>query len=757
MKVSLEWLQEWCELPSSFLDLADRLTRTGTEVISIQSTGCQIAGIVSAKITEKKLHPNADRLTLCTVNDGTSSRQVVCGAKNHNVGDIVPLALPGAVFPGGMTIKATKMRGESSEGMLCSAKEIGLAEDAEGLLILPAETKLGVPLQQLFPGETVFEVEITSNRPDLASMEGLARELGALGFPSKPRSALKKTLPDEFKGLKVQVADAKDCPYYTLTALAVQPGVESPSWIKKRLVACGMRSLGLLVDVTQYVMLEIGQPVHAFDADRLGKSTLEVRRAKAGEKMAGLDGGTHVLTIEDMVIANDSGVVALAGVVGGTQTAVHAGTTKILLESASFQAGRVRKTARRLSLPTESGRRFGRGGLDACLVNQASERVRQILHECGALTKEEGVTQVGSIPQAKEDEITLRCDRVEKILGLKMDPKEISNRLVALGFHARGDGWVPPPWRSDVREEIDLLEELIRLSDLDKVPSFLDPLAEGESAEDREDGERRQIRLFLVERGYFEVLGGSLIRADEGMSVQLSTGAGPEVGAYRESLLPGLLAAAARNISRGQTNLKLFEIGRVTGAKGREEMRLALLITGCEQGVSWQGGEVKSDLFSLKGIGQELAVRFGWKGEPITLREVTPAEKKQNNLKPRLWVAEFSLPKKAEKKAALYQEVSSFPGVERDFSLVLPEAVAFSEVEKVIRSAAPTEMVNLLVFDRFRDPSGAKVAKGFLSLGCRLQFRSTARTLTEQEVGGWEKKILESLATRCEAKLRGVL
>ena len=473
--------------------------------------------------------------------------------------------------------------------------------------------------------------------------------------------------------------------------------------------------------------------------------------------MAGLDGGTHVLTIEDMVIANDSGVAALAGVVGGTQTAVHAGTTKILLESASFQAGRVRKTARRLSLPTESGRRFGRGGIDACLVDQASERVRQILHECGALIQGEGVTRVGSMPKAQEDEITLRCDRVEKILGMKMDPKEISARLVALGFQAKGHGWVPPPWRMDVREEVDLLEELIRCSDLDKVPSSLDAVAEGESAEDRDNGVRRQIRHFLVERGYFEVLGGSLIRADEGMSVALSTPSGPEVGAYRESLVSGLLSSAARNISRGQTDLKLFEIGRVAGAKGREEMRLALLITGCDQVVSWQGGEVKADFFSLKGIGQELAVRFGWKGEPITLREVTPAEKKQNNLKARLWVAEFNLQKMAETKSALYQEVSSFPGVERDLSLVLPEVVSFSEVEKVIRSVAPTEMVSLLVFDRFRDSSGTKVAKGFLSLGCRLQFRSTARTLTEQEVSGWEKKILESLTTRCQAKLRGVL
>jgi len=757
VKVSLEWLKEWCDLPSLPGELADRLTRSGTEVISIQNTGCQIAGIVSAKILEKKLHPNADRLSLCQVDDGKGPRQVVCGAKNHNVGDIVPLALPGTVFPGGMTIKAAKMRGESSEGMLCSAKELGIADDAEGLLILPAETKLGVPLEQLFPGETVFEVEITSNRPDLASMDGLARELGALGVPKKARLVAKKVSRGKEAGWKVVVADAKDCPQYTLNVLHVRTGVESPDWMKKRLAASGMRSLGLVVDVTNYVLLELGQPVHAFDADRIEGSTIEVRRAKVGEKLVGLDGGTHLLMIEDLVIADEKGVVALAGVVGGTHSAVHAGTRKVLLESAAFQAGRVRKTARRLSLSTESARRFGRGGMDPALVEMASERILQLLEECGALEKCEGTVRVGSLPAPKDNEIILRRDRVEKILGLKLEAKDIETRFLALGFHAKGDGWAPPPWRSDVREEIDLLEELIRLSDLDKVSSSLDSLVEGQSAEDRADLRRRQLRSFLVERGYFEVLGGSLVRAEEGMSVQLSTGAGPEVGAYRESLLPGLLASAARNISRGQTDLKLFEIGRVTSAKGQEEMRLALLVAGFDQAVSWQGGEVKADYFVLKGILQEIASRFCLAGEPPALREATPAEKKQSSLKSRLWIAEVSLSKELSLKTASYEEFSNFPGVERDLSLVLPESVPFGEVEKAIRLVAPPEMANLLVFDRFRDTAGAKVAKGFLSLGCRLQFRSTARTLTEQEVGGWEKKILESLTTRCQAKLRGVL
>ena len=756
MKVSLEWLGEWCDWKETTEELAERLTRSGTEVISITSTGSKVKGVVSAKILEKKQHPNADRLTVCIVDDGSGPRQVVCGAKNHNAGDIVPLAKPGTVFPDGMTIKSAKLRGESSEGMLCSAKELGLAEDAEGLLILPGETKLGVPLEQLFPGETVMEVEITSNRPDLASVEGLARELGALGIPRKNRPEISQTSVSPLGSWKVHVEDPKDCPLYTLTALRVRSDIESPEWMKKRLSACGMRSLGLLVDVTNYVLLEIGQPVHAFDAEKLQGGTITVRRAKSGEKIVGLDGGTHVLNEEDLVIADGLGPVALAGVVGGKDSSVQKGTCSILLESASFLAGRVRRTGRRLSLPTESSRRFGRGGLDPALVDKAKDRVIQLLSECGALEKVEGALSVGSRSSTPTTPIPLRLERAEKILGLKNDPQVLTDRLRALGFCEEKAGWVPPTWRADIREETDLLEELVRLEDLEKVPVVLDALAEGQSREDREDRERRALRSYLVERGYFEALSGSLVRKEEGKHVSLSLAAGPEAASYRDSLLPGLLASAGRNISRGLGDLKLFEIGRVTGKGAQEEMRLAILVSGRERPVNWDEAEISTDFFSLRGIWQELRVRFAGLSEPMLMREVSAAEKKAVGMKATVYVVEGVLTQEKSKIAA-YREFSSFPGVQRDLALVMPEAVPYSEVEKAIRSSAPAEMEGLMVFDRFRDSSGVKVPKGFLSLGCRLHFRSSARTLTEQEVSDWEKKILESLSARCQAKLRGVL
>ena len=756
MKVSLEWLKEWCEWNETAVQVADRFTRSGTEVISLRSTGSQVPGVITAKILEKKPHPNADRLTVCTVDDGSGPRQVVCGAKNHHAGDIVPLAKPGTTFPDGMTIKSAKLRGESSEGMLCSAKELGIAEDAEGLLLLPKETPLGVPLEKLFPGETVLEFEVTPNRADLASMEGVAREFTALGAKAKDRGPIQAPAAGPLSGWKVEIADPQDCPRYSLTALSVQAGVDSPDWMKKRLSASGMRSLGLLVDVTNYVLLEMGQPVHAFDAAKVQGTTIQIRRAKAGEKISGLDGGSHELTPQDLVIADGKGPVALAGVVGGKESSVESGTRRILLESARFHPGTVRKTARRLSLHTESSRRFGRGGLDPALVERARNRVMALLQECGALEKVEGTLTVGTEAKKEFPAIPLRLAKVEKMIGQALDPKKIQTRLTALGFEAKGDGWIPPSWREDVREEMDLIEELVRLENLDQIPSSLDSLAEGESVEDREDRRQRRIRNFLSERGFTETLTGSLVRREEGTAVKLSVPAGPEASALRSSLIPGILGSAGRNVARGNTDLKLFEIGRVAGEKGREESRLALLVAGRERPIDWLEQEEKAGWFSLKGVLEELRIRFPGIPPATKLSEAGAAEKKQAGLKIPVWVAEVSLGS-ATAKLAETREISSFPGVERDLALVLPETAAYGEVEKAIRAVSPPELESLTVFDRFRDPAGAKVPKGSYSLGCRLKFRSATLTLTEEMVSGWEKKILESLSTRCQAKLRGVL
>ncbi|NCY23259.1 phenylalanine--tRNA ligase subunit beta, partial [bacterium] len=337
-------------------------------------------------------------------------------------------------FQDGMTIKSAKLRGESSEGMLCSSKELGLAEDSEGLLILPPATALGLSLQKLFPGEVVIEVEITSNRPDLASICGLARELSALGVSLKERTPIPATAQAELKGWKVSTEDPKLCPHYTLTGLEVKAGIDSPDWMKKRLVAAGLRSLGLLVDITNYVLLETGQPVHVFDGTRVQGPALTVRKAKAGESVTGLDGGKHLLSPNDLVIADGKGVVALAGVVGGADSAVQPATQKVLLEVASFDAGTVRRTARRLSINTESSKRFARGGLDPELVERTRSRVVQLLREAGALEKYLGLCSAGVASSLKVAPISLRWEKAEKILGYRIDRERLTQRLGALGF-----------------------------------------------------------------------------------------------------------------------------------------------------------------------------------------------------------------------------------------------------------------------------------------------------------------------------------
>jgi phenylalanyl-tRNA synthetase beta chain len=394
--------------------------------------------------------------------------------------------------------------------------------------------------------------------------------------------------------------------------------------------------------------------------------------------------------------------------------------------------------------------------LDPALVERARNRVMELLQQCGALEKLEGTTLVGGEKAKGAASIPLRLSKLERMIGQALDPKKIQSRLTALGFEAKGEGWIPPSWREDVREEMDLIEELVRLENLDQIPSALDPLAEAESEEDQKVRRLRRIREFLVERGFFETLTGSLVRKEEGAAVRLTVPAGPEAAALRSSLLPGLLASAGRNASRGTSNLKLFEIGRVTGEKGKEELQLALLVAGQERPVDWQENEEKAGPFSLKGIQEEMQARFPGFPGLAKAREATASEKKQASLKIPAWVVEVSLGGGGE-KIAEHREISSFPGVERDLALVLPETVPYAEVEKAIRAAAPPELESLQVFDRFRDPSGAKVPKGSLSLGCRLKFRSPALTLTEEVVSGWEKKILESLSTRCQAKLRGVL
>src|SRR3989440_2622587 len=379
MKFSVNWLREFVELPANVVELADLLTMAGIEIERIEKRGANFDKVVVAQIKASEQHPNADRLTVCQVDDGSGEmRQIVCGAKNYKVGDKVPLALPGAVLAGDLKIKPSKLRGVESQGMLCSPSELGLSEDGDGLLILSPEATIGEPIASLFPEDTILDVEITPNRGDLLSHFGLAREIAALVGSSRcddrgRRSA--PSLPLRTGGLRISAP--RECPFYSARRIENIKVGPSPDWLRARLEAVGLRSISNIVDITNFVMLELGQPLHAFDADKL-TDEIDVRLAKAGEKFLALNGKTYSLGERDLIIADEKRAVGIAGVIGGEDTGVTGSTTTLLLESAFFDPASVRRTARTLSLPSDASYRFERR-VDPGMVQTASDRAAELM------------------------------------------------------------------------------------------------------------------------------------------------------------------------------------------------------------------------------------------------------------------------------------------------------------------------------------------------------------------------------------------
>src|SRR5512133_1964982 len=397
MKFSVNWLREFVELPPSIEALAELLTMSGVEIEAIEKHGVDFEHVVIAQINESKAHPNADRLSVCIVDDGSGTkRQIVCGAKNYKVGDKVPLALPGAELSGGLRIRASKLRGVESEGMLCSAKELGVAEDAAGLLILSPETKIGTPIRDLFPLDTILDVEITPNRGDLLSHFGLAREIAALtNKPVRLPSTSAGGAPARQKK-DVVISAMRECPFYSARRIENVKVGPSPDWLRAKIESVGIRSINNVVDVSNFVMLELGQPTHAFDAEKLD-GDINVRLARKGEKFLALDGKTYALTPDNLVIADDQRAVGIAGVMGGEESGVTESTRNVLLESAYFLPASIRRTARDLNLPSDASYRFERG-VDPQMILAASRRTTELICEVAGATAVHTIAVAGKVP-----------------------------------------------------------------------------------------------------------------------------------------------------------------------------------------------------------------------------------------------------------------------------------------------------------------------------------------------------------------------
>lgn len=791
MKISLSWLRDYLRTDKPASEIGRILTDAGLEVGAIQSTGVAIPKVVAAQILESVQHPNADRLSVCKVDDGSGTpRQIVCGAKNYKVGDKVPLAQPGAVMPGDFKIKVGKLRGVESEGMMCSSKELGLGEGADGLLILAPDTTIGTPLSQLFPAEEVFEIEITPNRPDWLCHLGVAREAAAFGCGEL--IAKEPVLPSTKEDPSVAAIVAPDAAsFYSIRRIDGVKVGPSPEWLKKRLESVGLRSINNIVDVTNFVMFETAQPLHAFDAAKIN-GALTVRFANEGEAFTSLDGKEHKLSANDPVIADAKSAQAVAGVTGGVASGVSETTTSVLLESAVFTPTVIRRSSRALGISTDSSYRFERG-VDALGALAASARAAALIAEIAGGTLSTELIVAGSLPEAHV--VPLRGERVRSLLGITIDDEAISALLAKLGLKKTEAGFEIPSWRNDLTREVDLIEEVARLHGIGNIP----PVVQGIPAHSTEaDGAydfARGLRHRLSGTGFHEARCGTLTGSRDqasyapggaGSIVAVRNPMGEEHSTLRASLIPGLLDAVSRNLRHGADAIRLFEIGKVYKKEQPEESaRLGLVITGRAANESWREKSERSlDLFDLKGV----VARLGNALEPIAFRtvahaslplalEILIAGKPAGILgvlspaatrgvmvgghQGQIVVAELdlaalqnSLDTGFSKDPQRFGSIPKFPAVRRDLAILLDASTPYFLIERTALEAKEELLTGITPFDIFSDPEGVKVPLGKKSLAVALTFQHADRTLTTEEVNDAVTRIVTRLREAAGAEIR---
>ena len=793
MKISLSWLRDYLRTDKPASEIARILTDAGLEVGAIESTGVAIPKVVAAQILESIQHPNADRLSVCKVDDGSGMpRQIVCGAKNYKVGDKVPLAQPGAVMPGDFKIKVGKLRGVESEGMMCSSKELGLGEGADGLLILSPETVIGTPLSELFPAEEVFEIEITPNRPDWLGHLGVAREAAAFGCGELIASA--SVLPATKEDASVALIAAPEAAsFYSIRRIDGVKVGPSPEWLRKRLESVGLRSINNIVDVTNFVMFETAQPLHAFDAGQID-GALTIRFANEGESFTALDGKEHKLSANDPVIADAKGAQAVAGVTGGAASGVSETTTSVLLESAVFTPTVIRRSSRTLGISTDSSYRFERG-VDTLGALAASARASSLIVEIAGGTPALELIVAGSLPVARV--VPLRGDRVRSLLGITIDDAAIAALLAKLGLKkVTGEavlGFEIPSWRNDLTREVDLIEEVARLYGINSIESKFSGIPSPSSEADRAYDFARGLRRRLSGGGFHEARSGTLTGSRDQASyatggvVAVRNPMGEEHSTLRASLIPGLLEAVSRNLRHGAEAIRLFEIGKVYRQEQPEEStRLGLVMTGRTAPENWRGELERSvDLFDLKGV----IARLGNPIDPITFRSTThtflplaleilvggkpagilgvlsPAATREvmvGGHQGQIVVAELDLAALQassgtgfSKDPKRFGAIPKFPAVRRDLALLLDTATPYSLIEQTALGANEELLSGITPFDIFSDPEGVKVPLGKKSLAVALTFQHADRTLTTEEVNEAVARIITRLRESAGAEIRG--
>lgn len=798
MKISLKWLKDYVQLPDSVDELARKLTMAGLEIEGIDSPGRALGGVVVAQILASEKHPNADKLSVTKIDDGSGAPlQVVCGAKNYKVGDKVPLAKVGAELPGGMKIGKAKMRDVESFGMLCSSKELGITEESSGLLILDPALKVGTPIAEaLGLDDVIFEVNVTPNRSDALSHLGIAREVSTLlGVPlKKPEVKLNESSVDASSKVKITIDDSERCWRYAGRVIEGVTVKQSPGWMQERLKAAGMRAINNLVDITNYVMLEYGQPLHAFDLDRVGGSQIVVRTAKAGEKLKTLDGKDRVLNAEDLLICDEKNPLVIAGVMGGESSEVTEKTTRVLLECATFQPATVRRSSKRHALHTESSHRFERG-TDVSVVPEVIDRAAALIAELGGGTVLKGSVDVYA--NKKEPRVvTLRTERVGEVLGTPVSADECNRVLTSLGFVSKGDGkWLVPQVRVDVSIEEDLIEEIARIRGFEAIPaalprglSTLEPERPWVTAE-------RRIRSALSGEGLDEVVNYSFVAPAELAAFQADASvinvANPlsvEQQAMRTTLFASLVPNVARSARHQAGGVRFYEIARsyVPNEKGgegstpvaKETLQVAGALWGLRHGDrTWTEKDANVDFYDARGAVEAVLAALNIEGAVFealdspwyhprasasvrvgkkvigTLGELHPRAQKKLDAPTGVFL--FQLEVEALLSLATlvpqYASLSKFPSVLRDLAVVVDAQVSAEQVRGVILEVGKPLVADARIFDVF---TGVQVGAGRKNLAFALEYKSPDKTLTDAEVVDAHAKIVAEVTKRVGGALR---
>lgn len=809
MKVSLKWLSDYVDVPSDIKEFCDRLDLTGTGVEGVETLGATFDGVVVGYVETCKEHPDSDHMHVVTVDvGGEEPIQIVCGAPNIAQGIKVPVATVGAVLPGDFKIKKSKLRGVASCGMCCSKRELGLGTDHEGIWVLPEDAVVGTPIAEyLGLTDTVIDLEITPNRPDCLSMVGFAREVGAMyGLDWREPAAQLEEADEPIEGqVSVTIDDAERCPRYTARLIKGVKVGPSPDWLVERLTAIGQRSINNIVDVTNYVLFELGQPLHTFDFDTLdledGAAHIIVRAAQDGEKLVTLDETERELTNDMTVIATPKRAVALAGVMGGLDSEVTDATVNVLLETAAFSPAHTSRTSRNLGLISESSLRYERR-VDDMNVDERADYAAALIAEVSGGTVCSGIVDEWPAGTPEERVLAFRIERFQKMMGEAIPVDFIVECLKRLGCAVadKGEGVlrvVAPTFRPDLEREIDLYEEVLRLYGMDRIPSTL-PAGRGRlGVRTPQQLVDAKLHATLSACGMNETMTYSFAAADDveklrmneeglGEAAELINPMNAEQSCMRRTIVPGLLRSVAYNQSRGVSNIQLYEIGTVFSsregaAQPKERRRLAGVLAGSMGPVAWNNAPAAFDFFDGKGvlesIARELAlpkVRFkalsaeeaphlqpgraaqmlsggdvvGWVGEIHPLA----ADAFEAAAPVVAFELDMAVLERAARPARDYVDVPQFPAVARDAAFVVDESVTNEKLMQCMTSAGGKLLEGVQLFDVYRDEE--RIGAGKKSMAYSLTYRAADRTLTSEEVDKAHDRLVKKVSNATGAEQR---